>query len=83
MAERFKVITLCGSTRFKEKFIEAQKNHYKLLDFINLLFADGSPGGIKTALSKMNITQNYLRPPLAQVNKQIATQIQAAVEKLM
>ncbi|MFH2143313.1 MAG: 4-hydroxy-tetrahydrodipicolinate synthase [Bacteroidota bacterium] len=66
----------------KGNFAEARKNHYKLLEFINLLFADGSPGGIKVALSSLNIIQNYLRLPLATVNKNVFNQIVAMTDKL-
>lgn len=48
---------------------QARELHYKLLPFINALFADGSPGGIKAALDNMKIVQNNLRLPVVKVNK--------------
>lgn len=66
----------------KGKFSEALKLHYKLLEFINLLFADGSPGGVKVALSRLNLIQNNLRLPLATVNKNVNNQIVALIDKL-
>ncbi len=50
-------------------FEKARKLHYKLMEFIHALFADGSPGGIKAALSIMNVCQEHLRLPLVGVNK--------------
>lgn len=46
------------------EYEKAKRIHFKLLPFIHLLFADGSPGGIKYVLSKMGICQAYLRQPL-------------------
>ncbi len=51
------------------KMAEARKLHYLLLPFINALFADGSPGGIKAALDVMKIVPNNLRLPVVKVNK--------------
>jgi len=49
---------------------EAQKIHYKLLEFIDTLFIEGNPAGVKEALSIMGITSNYLRLPLVPVSAQ-------------
>lgn len=48
---------------------EARKLHYQLLPFIDSLFADGSPGGIKAALEIMKLVPNNLRLPVVKVNK--------------
>ncbi|KAF0198702.1 MAG: dihydrodipicolinate synthase [Bacteroidetes bacterium] len=48
---------------------EARKLHYQLLPFIDSLFADGSPGGIKAALDVMKLVPNNLRLPVVKVNK--------------
>ena len=65
-----------------QKMEEARKLHYLLMPFINLLFADGSPGGVKAALDKMNIVQNNLRLPVVKVNKSIQYQITAMISEL-
>lgn len=62
------------------EYDKARKLHYKLIDVINLLFADGSPGGIKAALKVMNICGDTLRAPLANVNDAVFKKIKAAVE---
>lgn len=50
---------------------EARKLHYKLTTITNLLFADGSPGGIKAALKIMGLCQEYVRLPVVNINKQV------------
>jgi len=65
----------------KGNFAEARKLHYKLTDIIDLLFADGSPGGVKAALEIMGISSNTLRLPLVPVNKRIYALLQEEVKK--
>ena len=45
--------------------------YYKFLDFTNLLFADGSPAGIKAALEIKKMCGNWLRLPLVPVNQDV------------
>ncbi len=49
-------------------FIAARKKHYRLIDLMNTIFADGSPGGIKEILKEMGITGTEMRLPLAPVS---------------
>lgn len=65
----------------KGDFDKARKLHYKLTDIINLLFADGSPGGIKAALKIKGICEDHVRMPLANVNADIYKKIKSAIEK--
>lgn len=58
---------------------EARDLHYRLIDFTNLLFADGSPGGIKAALEIMNLCHNYLRLPLVPVNEHVRRQLSSSI----
>ncbi len=51
---------------------EAQKLHYLLLETINLLFAEGNPGGIKALLNHMQICENALRLPLVKVSEALS-----------
>ena len=46
---------------------KANPLHYNLLPLIDQIFADGSPGGIKYALSELGLCQNVLRLPLVPV----------------
>lgn len=50
---------------------EARKLHYKLTNITNLLFADGSPGGIKAALKMMGLTTDHVRLPLVNINEKV------------
>jgi 4-hydroxy-tetrahydrodipicolinate synthase len=63
-------------------FERARKIHYKLLSFTNLLFAEGSPSGIKAALSMMNITQEHLRLPLVGVSKTLLNKLEAEIKTI-
>lgn len=55
---------------------EARKLHYKLTTITNLLFADGSPGGIKAALKIMGLCSEYVRLPLVNINKQVYSSLE-------
>lgn len=57
------------------KFNEAKTLHYKLLEFSRLIFAEGSPAGIKYALSFQGIIENYLRLPLVPASKELEEKI--------
>lgn len=61
---------------------EARDIHYKLLPFIEALFADGSPGGIKAALEQMKIVLNHLRLPIVKVNKATQNSIVSLINEL-
>jgi 4-hydroxy-tetrahydrodipicolinate synthase len=59
----------------KGDFSGARKIHYLLIDFINALFADGSPSGVKTALNRKKLCKEYVRLPLVQVNRETKKRI--------
>jgi len=63
----------------KNKFTEAQKLHYGLIDITDQLFADGNPGGIKHVLSLMKKCDPYVRLPLCEPN----AQVKQALDKLV
>jgi len=63
------------------KFKPASALHYKLIDFTNALFADGSPSGIKAALEIMKLCSNYLRLPLVPVNQDVYNLIKKRIEQ--
>jgi len=62
-------------------FKQAAVLHYKLIDFTNALFADGSPGGIKAALEIMKLCSNNLRLPLVPVNQEIYYRIKKLIDQ--
>ncbi len=51
------------------KFTEAQQLHYKYIDIITSMFAEGSPGGVKAYLSEMGLCQNTFRPPVWKISE--------------
>jgi 4-hydroxy-tetrahydrodipicolinate synthase len=59
----------------KGDFEKAKKIHYKLLPFLSLIFAEGNPAGVKSALQCMGICEDGLRLPLTPVSKQLAVRI--------
>lgn len=64
------------------KFDKARDIHYKLLDGIKLLFAEGNPAGVKCVLHHMNICQNQLRLPLTPVSDKTKNEIKAYLQTL-
>ncbi len=72
------MVRLCLDGKFKE----AQPLHYKLIDFTNLMFAEGNPAGVKSALKHIGICQDTLRLPLVNVSRQTANQIAEAYNSL-
>lgn len=58
------------------KFPEARQLHYKLLNIINSLFAEGNPAGVKAFLTLQGMIHNNLRLPLVPVSKDLQTKIE-------
>ena len=54
---------------------KAQQLHYDLLPLIPLLFAEGSPSGVKCALKHLEICEEFVRMPLANISKTLAGKI--------
>ena len=50
---------------------EALQLHYAMLRMNQLIFADGSPAGIKCLMNHMGFCQNVLRLPLVTVNEKV------------
>jgi 4-hydroxy-tetrahydrodipicolinate synthase len=60
---------------------KARKLHYGLMEITDSLFADGNPGGIKYALSLMNICQPYVRLPLVEPNDKVKQKLKDLVKR--
>ncbi len=56
--------------------------HYKLMDLMAALFAEGNPGGIKAALSAINKIENVLRLPLVPVSDKTYSLIEKLMKQL-
>ena len=59
--------------------VAARREHFKLLEFMTLLFAEGNPGGIKEALKTLGLCGNHLRLPLVPVSEGTASKIYHAM----
>jgi len=64
----------------RNNFKSSREIHFRFMEAIELLFADGNPSGIKAFMSLMNLCQNNLRLPLVPVSKNVFTRIQKFIE---
>jgi 4-hydroxy-tetrahydrodipicolinate synthase len=60
----------------------AQVGHYAMLGFTQQLFAEGNPGGIKSALAHLGIIHPALRLPLWPVSPQLDAALAQSVREL-
>ncbi|MBK6610976.1 MAG: 4-hydroxy-tetrahydrodipicolinate synthase [Sphingobacteriales bacterium] len=65
-----------------QNFEEARPLHYRLLNITDLIFAEGSPAGIKAVLNQMNICADTLRGPLANITDTLYQAIANEVKQL-
>ncbi|WP_299620211.1 4-hydroxy-tetrahydrodipicolinate synthase [uncultured Tenacibaculum sp.] len=61
---------------------EAYELHYKVMDSIDLIFAEGNPAGIKSLLNKKGICLDEVRLPLVKASEELQTQISDFVDSL-
>jgi len=73
------MIRLCLNGDYKA----AQKPHSQAIDFTRLMFVEGSPAGVKTALKHIGICGDTLRLPLVQVSDNTAQRIIEETIKLV
>ena len=71
------MVRLC----LKGEYDKARKLHYQFMDIIPLLFSEGSPGGIKAALSALKICGEHVRLPLAPVSKTLQDKIAEVIKE--
>ena len=66
----------------KGDFTGARKLHYDLNDITDMLFAEGNPAGVKTALEILGICERHVRLPLVGISNELNDRLKAAIEKL-
>jgi 4-hydroxy-tetrahydrodipicolinate synthase len=66
----------------KNDFKAAQKAHSSLIEFTQLMFIEGNPAGVKSALKHLGICGDGVRLPLVPVSSGIATAIIQETKKL-
>jgi 4-hydroxy-tetrahydrodipicolinate synthase len=69
------MVRLCLNGDYKA----AQPAHYSLIEFTRLMFADGSPAGVKTALKQLSICGDTVRLPLVQVSEDTVEKIKEQI----
>lgn len=63
-------------------YATARNYQYQLFDLVNLLFAEGNPGGVKCALSALGICEENMRLPLVPVSDKLRTQLTEMVRSI-
>jgi 4-hydroxy-tetrahydrodipicolinate synthase len=61
-------------------WIRARKLHYDLFDLIPLLFAEGSPSGIKFVMENKGLCKSTVRLPLAGISKGLQEKIKKTIK---
>ena len=77
-ADYSEMVRLCLAGRFNE----ALPLHYKYLDIIASMFAEGSPSGVKAYLSEMGMCGNYFRQPVWKVSDKHLEKIRGLMKNL-
>ena len=72
------MVRLCLAGRYNE----ALTLHYKYIDIIASMFAEGSPSGVKAYLSEMGLCENYFRLPVWQVSEKHHSKIRELMKKV-
>lgn len=58
------------------EYAEAKRVHLQLSEIIQLIFAEGNPGGVKALLHQLGIIENSLRLPLTPVSPALYAQLE-------
>ena len=66
----------------QEDFSTAKQIEKDLLPFIDLIFREGNPTGLKALLALHGKSENYLRLPLVPASQTLQEQIKAQLETL-
>jgi 4-hydroxy-tetrahydrodipicolinate synthase len=64
------------------KFAEADDLHFKYLDVISSMFAEGSPSGVKAYLSEMGLCKNVFRLPVWPVSDKLMQRIRELMKEV-
>lgn len=63
-------------------FATGRQLHADLLNIIDLCFAEGNPGGIKSILQHKGLCENYVRLPLVEVTERTQTLVAGELQRL-
>lgn len=70
------------SLALKGDFKAAAVLHLKMLTAIDLLFAEGSPVGVKAVMAMQGLLSNELRLPLVPASEALCAQLEQAIKTL-
>jgi 4-hydroxy-tetrahydrodipicolinate synthase len=62
------------------EFAIARKIHFKMLDVMDLLFAENNPAGVKAFMAEMHLIENYLRLPLVPLSESLHEKVRLLSE---
>jgi len=65
------------------QYREALEVHLQLIDILQLIFREGSPGGVKALMEIMGKAQNVLRLPMYPVSPGLKKDIEAELKKIL
>ena len=65
------------------QFAEADDLHFKYIDIINSMFAEGSPSGVKAFLSEMGLCKNTFRLPVWPVSEKLMQKIKEQMKNVL
>jgi 4-hydroxy-tetrahydrodipicolinate synthase len=77
-AEYSEMVRSCLDGRFNQ----ALPLHYKYIDIISSMFAEGSPSGVKAYLSEMGLCGNYFRQPVWKVSDKHLARIRELMKEV-
>ena len=64
----------------QKKYKQALELNFSLLEFMDAIFEDGNPAGVKLALNNMGLIKHNLRLPMVKVNVQTANRIKSFMD---
>jgi 4-hydroxy-tetrahydrodipicolinate synthase len=64
----------------KGDFEAARPLHYKLLEGMDLLFAENNPAGVKAVLARLGLIGNYLRLPVLPLSEALQQQVNTCMD---
>lgn len=77
-----KAISSMTKAALEGNFTQARTLHLKMLNFIEKLFVEGNPGGVKAALFIMGKIRNQLRLPLVPVSDETIEAVRNELEQM-
>lgn len=59
----------------ENNYVAAAQMHSSLIEFVDAIFAEGNPAGVKAAMEQLSLIENNLRLPLCKVSDSLYRQI--------